>query len=66
MIAASDDRQCPLEALEHTAAATRAKVLRFGRRYGHAAEYGHFDLLLGRHAPNEVWPALLEWLGERA
>lgn len=62
MIAASDDRQCPLEALEATAVATRAKVLRFGSRYGHRAEYGHFDLLLGRHAPDEVWPAVLQWL----
>jgi predicted alpha/beta hydrolase len=63
MIAASDDRQCPLEALEATAKATRAKLLHFGSRYGHRAEYGHFDLLLGRHAPEEVWPALVDWLG---
>lgn len=62
MIAASDDRQCPLEALEATAAATRARVLRFGSRHGHRAEYGHFDLLLGRHAPEEVWPEVLQWL----
>lgn len=62
MIAASDDRQCPLPAFEATAAATRAKTLRFGQRYGHLAEYGHFDLLLGRTAPDEVWPALLGWL----
>lgn len=64
LIAASDDRQCPLPALEATAQATRAKVLRFGSAYGHLAEYGHFDLLLGRHAPAEVWPALAAWLGE--
>lgn len=62
MIAASDDRQCPLVALEATAAATGAKVLHFGTRYGHRAEYGHFDLLLGKHAPDEVWPQLLNWL----
>jgi alpha-beta hydrolase superfamily lysophospholipase len=62
MIAASDDRQCPLEALEATAAVTRARVLRFGARHGHRAEYGHFDLLLGRHAPAEVWPEVLRWV----
>ncbi len=62
MIAASDDRQCPRVALEATAAATGAKLLHFGTRYGHRAEYGHFDLLLGRHAPEEVWPKLLDWL----
>jgi alpha-beta hydrolase superfamily lysophospholipase len=64
LVAASDDRQCPLPALEATALATRAKVLRFGAPYGHRAEYGHFDLLLGRHAPAEVWPALAQWLHE--
>ncbi len=62
MIAASDDRQCPLPAFEATAAATRAKTLRFGASYGHQAEYGHFDLVLGRTAPDEVWPALVSWL----
>ena len=64
LVAASDDRQCPLPALEATAAATGARVLRFGRSFGHRAEYGHFDLLLGRHAPDEVWPALAQWLGQ--
>ncbi|MDP2272844.1 MAG: alpha/beta hydrolase [Archangium sp.] len=62
LMAASDDRQCPLLALEATAAATSAKVLRFGSRHGHRAEYGHFDLLLGKHAPEEVWPQVLQWL----
>lgn len=62
LVAASDDRQCPLLALEATAAATSAKVLRFGSRHGHRAEYGHFDLLLGKHAPGEVWPEVLQWL----
>ena len=62
LMAASDDRQCPLLALEATAAATNAKVLRFGSRHGHRAEYGHFDLLLGKHAPEEVWPEVLQWL----
>lgn len=65
MIAASDDRQCPLLALEATAAATKATVLRFGSSYGHRAEYGHFDLLLGRHAPEEVWPEVLKWIEAR-
>ena len=66
LMAASDDRQCPLPALEATAQATGAQVLRFGDQYGHRAEYGHFDLLLGRHAPDEVWPALVRWLGRPA
>lgn len=60
--AASDDQQCPLEGLEATARALRASVLRFGRAHGHALEYGHFDLLLGRGAPGDVWPQLAQWL----
>lgn len=64
LIAASEDRQCPLPALEAAAVATGAQVLRFGDRFGHRAEYGHFDLLVGRHAPDEVWPALARWLGD--
>lgn len=60
--AASDDQQCPLPGLEATARAMRAKVLHFGKPYGHAVEYGHFDLLLGRTAPADVWPHLAQWL----
>ena len=66
MIAASDDRQCPNLATEATAKATGAKLLHFGERHGHRSEYGHFDLLLGRNAPDEVWPAVLKWLDERS
>jgi pimeloyl-ACP methyl ester carboxylesterase len=29
---------------------------------GHAADYGHTDLLLGRHAPREVFPLVASWL----
>ena len=28
----------------------------------HQGRYGHTDLLLGRHAPTEVWPRILAWL----
>ncbi len=32
---------------------------------GHAldANYGHFDLVLGRHAPKEIFPLVVDWLG---
>jgi polyhydroxyalkanoate synthase len=30
----------------------------------HRGRYGHVDLLLGRHAPHEVWPRILGWLRE--
>jgi pimeloyl-ACP methyl ester carboxylesterase len=34
----------------------------FGRTYGHAAEYGHGDLLVGRAAPEEVYPVISRFL----
>lgn len=38
----------------------------FGRADGRAADYGHGDLLLGRAAPAEVFPAVDAWLAARA
>ena len=37
-------------------------LLRFGKSEGHAADYGHCDLVWSRHAPKEVFPAVIEWL----
>lgn len=48
-------------ALEHLAAAPTT-YLEFGRRHGHAADYGHVDLIFGRYAPDEVFPAVADWL----
>jgi hypothetical protein len=36
--------------------------LELGRAHGFAADYGHGDLVLGRHAPDEVFPRLSEFL----
>jgi pimeloyl-ACP methyl ester carboxylesterase len=36
------------------------------RAQGMKANYGHFDLLLGRDAPDEVYPMVERWLTERA
>jgi pimeloyl-ACP methyl ester carboxylesterase len=65
LLAGSEDRQCPVSTVEATAEAIgrdRAKVESFGRAFGHEDEYGHFDLVLGRRAPTEVWPRLEAWL----
>jgi hypothetical protein len=35
---------------------------RFGRSRGHAADYGHCDLVWSRHAPREVFPEIIRWL----
>jgi pimeloyl-ACP methyl ester carboxylesterase len=35
-------------------------------RETHGVDLGHLDIVLGRHAPEIVWPVLTEWLRERA
>ena len=35
------------------------------RAQGLRANYGHFDLLLGRDAPDEIYPMVERWLAER-
>ena len=33
-----------------------------GKEHGAAHNYSHADLILGRHAPDDVYPVVLEWL----
>ncbi len=33
--------------------------------FEHGQHFGHLDILLGRHAPSLVWPAIGDWLVER-
>lgn len=37
-------------------------LLRFGKRDGHVADYGHCDLVWSRYAPQEIFPPLIDWL----
>jgi alpha-beta hydrolase superfamily lysophospholipase len=65
LIAGDADRQCPVEAVEWTygqLGSTRKQLRVFGRAFGHATRYGHQDLVWGRSAPREVWPAIASWL----
>jgi pimeloyl-ACP methyl ester carboxylesterase len=64
-LAGEEDRQCGPAAVEATVAAlgSHEKAVRvFGRSHGHRSHYGHFDLIVGRNAPEEVWPVISEWL----
>jgi len=36
--------------------------VRFGKAHGQAEDYGHIDFLVGRRAPDEVWPTITRWL----
>lgn len=63
-LAGSKDAQCPPSAAARTVEALRGggtlKV--FGREQGHADDYGHFDLLMGYRARDEVYPHIDAWL----
>ncbi len=37
-------------------------LMKFGKPHGHVADYGHCDLVWSRHAPQEVFPPLIDWL----
>jgi pimeloyl-ACP methyl ester carboxylesterase len=65
-LAGSRDAQCPPRAVERTMAKLSAKsrLAVFGPDHGHADHYGHFDLLVGRRARDEVFPLVESWLAE--
>ena len=51
-------------ALEHLPART-VTYLEAGRAQGCSVDYGHVDLVLGRAAPIEIFPAIADWLGRQ-
>lgn len=57
-VSGSKDLQCPPEA----ACRFGTDHMIFGKQYGHREEYGHHDLLIGKHVTIEVWPRLFQWL----
>ena len=40
-------------------------IMRFGKSQGHVADYGHCDLVWSRHAPQEIFPPIIDWLDQR-
>ncbi len=66
-LAGEKDPQCPPEAAKRTLDAVgsaRRELRVFGRSHGHADHYGHFDLLMGRRAKDEVLVHIDRWLDE--
>lgn len=64
-LAGDRDRQCPPEAARHTSEALGSasrQLAVFGKTHGHHDHYGHFDLVMGRRAPVEVFPIIAAWL----
>lgn len=68
LIAGTRDKQVSVEAVRHTATLVggRAEVKVHGKEHGDADDYGHWDLILGKRAPSEVWPGVLAWLDEHS
>lgn len=59
-MAGSADLQCPPSA----AARFGTSLQVFGREQGQREDYGHDDLIMGRHASAETWPAIVDWLAQ--
>lgn len=46
----------------HALLGPTSQLVLFGRAHGHSAEYGHGDLIIGRRAPEEVYPVIVAFL----
>ncbi|MBX5482668.1 MAG: alpha/beta fold hydrolase [Myxococcaceae bacterium] len=68
LIAGACDLLAPPDAVRHTARYVRGptEVVVAGREAGFRADYGHGDLMLGRHAPEELYPRVMEFLERHA
>lgn len=65
MVAGENDTMSdiPSTALTYNALGSPDKLLmRFGKRDGQIADYGHCDLVWSRYAPKEIFPPLIDWL----
>jgi pimeloyl-ACP methyl ester carboxylesterase len=65
IIAGSRDELTPVRELErvYRRIASPGKAFRIiGREHGDAHDYSHADLILGLHAPDDVYPVILDWL----
>lgn len=64
-IAGDRDRQCPPDAARRTLEqlwGAETRFIEYGPACGHAQHYGHFDLLCGIRAQEEVFPDIAGWL----
>jgi pimeloyl-ACP methyl ester carboxylesterase len=66
LIAGSRDVQCPPDTVAATfellTGCPSKEVFTLGKAHGHADEYGHFDPLVGKRAPQEAWPVMTAFL----
>jgi pimeloyl-ACP methyl ester carboxylesterase len=67
-LAGEGDVLAPMPGIIQTFAMTGSvdkSLIRFGRRDGHYADYGHCDLVWSRYAPIEIFPVIGDWLDSR-
>ncbi len=65
IIAGAADRLTPPHDLRYVydhLASVDKKFTLVGRETGFSADYGHIDLVLGKHAPEEVFPLVADWI----
>ncbi|MBV8557915.1 MAG: alpha/beta fold hydrolase [Planctomycetaceae bacterium] len=65
LVAGESDSMSDVPSTELTLAALGSSdktLMRFGRRDGQVADYGHCDLVWSRYAPSEIFPPLIDWL----
>ncbi|MDP7039953.1 MAG: alpha/beta hydrolase [Myxococcota bacterium] len=66
-MAGSRDRVAPPSSVFGALHRMQSDILRYreiGCHFGDKADYGHIDLLVGRHAPEEIYPEILDFLEE--
>jgi pimeloyl-ACP methyl ester carboxylesterase len=68
LIAGTKDLLAPPEAVRHTERYLRGptELLIAGREAGFREDYGHGDLMLGRHAHEEIYPRVVAFLERSA
>lgn len=68
LMGGTKDLLSPPEASHHAAEhlAGPVETVTVGREAGHREDYGHGDLVLGRHAPEEVYPRIIRFLETQA
>ncbi len=68
LMAGTHDLLAPPDAAHHAATLLGgpAETVSCGREFGFEADYGHGDLVLGRHAPDEIYPRVVQFLERNA
>lgn len=59
LLTPADARRC------YEASGAKDKSFVLFEPFDHKVHWGHLDLVLGKHAPDEVWPVITRWMQDR-